>query len=31
MPAFTMRMRLIDAGGPGEAPLGEYTFNHSPS
>lgn len=31
MPAFTMRMRLIDASGQGEAPLGEYTFNHSPS
>jgi len=31
MPAFTMRMRLIDASGQAEAPLGEYTFNHSPS
>jgi hypothetical protein len=31
MPAFTMRMRLIDVGSTGEAPLGDYTFNHSPS
>lgn len=31
MPAFTMRMRLIDAGGDGDAPLGEYAFIHSPS
>jgi hypothetical protein len=31
MPAFTMRMRLIDVGEKGEAPLGEYTFMHSPS
>jgi hypothetical protein len=31
MPAFTMRMRLIDVGEKGEAPLGEYTFIHSPS
>jgi hypothetical protein len=31
MPAFTMRMRLIDVSEKGEAPIGEYTFNHSPS
>lgn len=31
MPAFTMRMRLIDVRAHGEAPIGEYTFNHSPS
>jgi hypothetical protein len=31
MPAFTMRMRLIGLSEQGEAPLGEYTFNHSPS
>jgi hypothetical protein len=31
MPAFTMRMRLIDVGEAGETPVGEYTFNHSPS
>jgi hypothetical protein len=31
MPAFTMRMRLIDVGEKGETPLGEYTFIHSPS
>jgi hypothetical protein len=31
MPAFTMRMRLVDVREQGEAPLGEYTFNHSPS
>jgi hypothetical protein len=31
MPAFTMRMRLIDVGERGERPLGEYTFHHSPS
>jgi hypothetical protein len=31
MPAFTMRMRLIDLSGQGEVPLGEYTFAHSPS
>ena len=31
MPAFTMRMRLIDVGESGETPIGEYTFNHSPS
>ncbi|MGH9780113.1 MAG: hypothetical protein ACRD5I_17070 [Candidatus Acidiferrales bacterium] len=30
MPAFTMRTRLIDVGEKGEAPLGEYTFIHSP-
>jgi hypothetical protein len=30
MPAFTMRMRLIAVDEAGEAPIGEYTFNHSP-
>jgi hypothetical protein len=30
MPAFTMRMRLIDVGERGERPLGEYTFHHRP-
>ena len=31
MPAFTMRMRLIEVGETGEKPIGDYTFNHSPS
>mgnify|MGYP001163161990 CR=1 FL=1 len=31
MPAFTMRMRLIAVGEAGERPIGDYTFNHSPS
>ena len=31
MPAFTMRMRLIAVGETGEKPIGDYTFNHSPS
>jgi anaerobic C4-dicarboxylate transporter len=31
MPAFTMRMRLIDVGETGETPIGEYVFNHSPA
>jgi hypothetical protein len=31
MPAFTMRMRLIAVGDAGERPIGDYTFNHSPS
>jgi anti-sigma factor RsiW len=31
MPAFTMRMRLIAVGDAGEKPIGDYTFNHSPS
>jgi hypothetical protein len=31
MPAFTMRMQLIDVGEAGETPIGEYVFNHSPS
>jgi hypothetical protein len=31
MPAFTMRMRLVAVDGDNERPLGEYTFNHSPS
>ena len=30
MPSFTMRMRLIAVGEAGEAPLGEYTFVHTP-
>lgn len=31
MPAFTMRVRLIGVDEAGERPIGEYTFNHSPS
>ncbi len=31
MPAFTMRLRLVDVREQGETPLGEYTFNHSAS
>jgi anaerobic C4-dicarboxylate transporter len=31
MPAFTMRIQLIDVGEAGETPIGEYVFNHSPS
>ena len=31
MPAFTMRLRLISVGEAEETPLGDYTFNHSPS
>jgi hypothetical protein len=31
MPAFTSRTRLIAVGEAGERPIGEYTFNHSPS
>jgi hypothetical protein len=31
MPAHTVRMRLIAVGEAGEAPLGEYTFVHTPS
>ena len=31
MPEFTMRMRLIAVGEAGEKPIGDYTFNHSPS
>jgi hypothetical protein len=31
MPAFQMRMRLVDVGDRGETTLGEYTFRHSPS
>lgn len=31
MPAFTMQMRLIAVGDAGEQPIGDYTFNHSPS
>jgi hypothetical protein len=30
MPAHTVRMRLIAVGEAGEAPLGEYTFVHTP-
>jgi hypothetical protein len=30
MPAFTMRMRLIAVGERGDAPIGEYVFDHSP-
>jgi hypothetical protein len=30
MPAHTMRMRLIAVGEAGEAPLGDYTFVHTP-
>ena len=30
-PAFTMRMRLIAVDEKGDRPIGEYTFNHSPS
>lgn len=31
MPAFTMRMRLVDVGAQGERPVGEYVFRHTPS
>jgi Putative zinc-finger len=31
MPAFTMRTRLIAVSEAGEEPIGDYTFNHSPS
>jgi len=31
MPAFTMRMRLLSVGDAGDQPIGDYTFNHSPS
>jgi Putative zinc-finger len=31
MPAFTLQTRLIAVGDVGETPLGDYTFNHSPS
>jgi hypothetical protein len=30
MPAHTMRMRLVAVGELGDAPLGEYTFVHTP-
>ena len=30
MPAYTLRTRLIAVDEAGEAPLGEYTFRHSP-
>ena len=29
--AFTMRTRLIAVNAAGERPIGDYTFNHSPS
>lgn len=31
MPAFTMRMRLIAVDDAEDQPIGDYTFNHSPS
>ena len=31
MPAHRMRMRLVSVGEAGEAPVGEYTFVHTPS
>ena len=31
MPAHRMRMRLVSVGEAGEVPIGEYTFEHSPS
>ncbi len=31
MPAFTMRMRLVDVRGGAETTLGEYAFHHAPS
>lgn len=31
MPAFTTRMRLIAVDATGDRPIGDYTFNHSPS
>jgi hypothetical protein len=31
MPAFTMRMRLVDVRGGAETTLGEYAFHHTPS
>jgi anti-sigma factor RsiW len=31
MPAFTLRMQLVAVGEAGDRPIGEYTFNHSPS
>lgn len=31
MPAFTMRLRLVAVDGDVERPVGDYTFNHSPS
>jgi Putative zinc-finger len=31
MPAHRFRMRLVSVGEMGEVPVGEYTFEHSPS
>jgi len=31
MPAFTLRTQLIAVNAAGDQPIGEYTFNHSPS
>jgi hypothetical protein len=31
MPAHRFRMRLVSVGEAGETPVGEYTFEHSPS
>ena len=31
MPAFTMRVRLVDVAERGETSIGEYTFRHAPS
>jgi hypothetical protein len=31
MPAFTMRMRLVAVAETGEHPIGDYTFDHTPS
>jgi hypothetical protein len=31
MPANRLRVRLVSVGEAGEVPVGEYTFDHSPS
>jgi hypothetical protein len=31
MPAHRFRVRLVSVGEAGELPVGEYTFEHSPS
>jgi hypothetical protein len=31
MPAHRFRLRLVSVGEAGEVPVGEYTFEHSPS
>jgi hypothetical protein len=31
MPAHRFRLRLVSVGEAGEVPIGEYTFEHSPS